>query len=491
MGTKYTKRLLGLALGLCIAPAGVHSQTNYVPAGSAAYSSPDPDQPGDSILTIKKRVDEVNVLFIATDKRGKFVRNLNQADFAILDDHKPPQTIVNFRRETDLPIELGLLVDTSGSVHGRFDFEQDAAVSFLNHTVRANFDRAFVMGFSTHGKVTQDFTDNVRLLETGVHSLHNGGGTALYDAIYRACKDKLVKDPSGRPSRRAIVVLSDGEDNQSDVTREQAIEMAQRAEVIIYAISTDDSGLILRGDKSMQLLADATGGKAFFPYKMKDVTRAFSAIEDELRSQYVVSYRPADFDADGRYRAIEITSLKKRPASSRPARLLRPSSVVRTLPARVVDHVLLPPSTSFPVLQSKQCGRKFPSPFCKPGLGFTNDFSPAVALRSCSSSRLRQRVRADETGQETNPGQGQAISDDPDGTVGCATCRASLAIDSGTEAGGRTQSPIPERATDNPGRKFHLRRYPPRGAPADWRRSRPAVQCHGTRGSQSRPWAFT
>jgi VWFA-related protein len=307
MGTKYTNRLLGLVLGLCLVPSGLHSQNNYLPAGAAAAA----DQPTDSILTIKKRVDEVNVLFIATDKRGKFVRNLNQGDFAILDDHKPPQTIVNFRRETDLPIELGLLVDTSGSVNGRFDFEQEAAVNFLNHTVRANFDRAFVMGFSTHGKIAQDFTDNVRLLEVGVHSLHNGGGTALYDAIYRACKDKLVKDPDGKPERRAIVVLSDGEDNQSEVSREQAIEMAQRAEVIIYAISTDDSGLILRGDKSMQVLADATGGKAFFPFKMKDVTHAFSAIEEELRSQYVVSYRPADFDADGRFRAIEITSLKK------------------------------------------------------------------------------------------------------------------------------------------------------------------------------------
>jgi Ca-activated chloride channel family protein len=310
LGTKYTKRLLGLVLGVCIAPAGLLGQNNYLPAGNS-YSSVAADQPTDSILTIKKRVDEVNVLFIATDKRGKFVRNLNQNDFAILDDHKPPQSIVNFRRETDLPIEVGLLIDTSGSVHSRFEFEQQAAVSFLQHTLRVNFDRAFIMGFATHGKVSQDFTDNIHLLETGVHSLQNGGGTALYDAIYRACRDKLVKDADGKPERRAIIVLSDGEDNQSDVSKAQAIEMAQRAEVIIYAISTDDSGLILRGDKSLQQLADATGGKAFFPYKIKDVTRAFSSIEDELRSQYVVSYHPADFDADGRYRAIEITSLKK------------------------------------------------------------------------------------------------------------------------------------------------------------------------------------
>ena len=181
----------------------VRAQSPYVAASSVALpeaSASTGSDPSDSILTIKKRVSEVNVLFIATDHHGKFVRNLNQGDFTILDDHKPPQAIVNFRRETDLPLELGLLVDTSGSVHSRFDFEQEAAVSFLQHTLRANFDKAFVMGFSSHSQVTQEFTDNVRLLETGVRSLRNGGGTAMYDAIYRACREKLSKErrrPSG------------------------------------------------------------------------------------------------------------------------------------------------------------------------------------------------------------------------------------------------------------------------------------------------------
>src|SRR6266516_1929906 len=214
-------------------------------------------------------------------------------------------------RGTDLPIELGLLLDTSGSVRSRFDFEEEAAISFLQHTLRPKFHRAFVMGFNGHSQIAQDFTDNVQLLEAGVHGLQNGGGTALYDAIYRASRDKLLKDKSDRPVRHAIVILSDGEDNQSDVSRAQAIEMAQRAEVIIYAISTDDSVLILRGDKVLQQLADATGGRAFFPFKTKDIKSSFSAIEDELRSQYVVSYRPANFDADGRYRSIEIIALKK------------------------------------------------------------------------------------------------------------------------------------------------------------------------------------
>lgn len=283
------------------------SASGYAAAVAITDGANSTDEP---ILTIKKRVDEVNVLFIATDRHGKFVRNLNQADFSILDDHKPVQSIVNFRRETDLPIQMGLLVDMSASVHGRFDFEKEAATGFLQHVVRPGYDKAFVVGFNKTSRLTQDFTDQVSLLSAGVQKLNGGGGTALYDAIYKACQDKL-SERYDHPVRKAIIVISDGEDNQSEVTRAQAIEMAQRSEVLIYAISTDDSGLILRGDKVLEDLASATGGRAFFPFKMKDITRSFAAIEDELRSQYAVSYRPSDFDADGRYRSIEITALKK------------------------------------------------------------------------------------------------------------------------------------------------------------------------------------
>src|SRR5262249_32941526 len=151
----------------------------------------------------------------------------NQSDFAILDDHKPVQSIVNFRRETDLPIQMGLLVDVSASVHGRFDFEKEAATGFLQHILRPGYDKAFVVGFNKSSHVTQDFTDNVQLLSAGVHELNDGGGTALYDAIYQACKQKL-HERFDHPVRKAIIVLSDGEDNQSEVTRAQAIEMAQR-----------------------------------------------------------------------------------------------------------------------------------------------------------------------------------------------------------------------------------------------------------------------
>jgi Ca-activated chloride channel family protein len=309
--------LCAAAVILALPLSGFAQSNSYVAAssnfavevGSAATTATDTaDEP---LLTIKKRVDEVNVLFIATDRHGKFVRNLNQNDFSILDDHKPVQSILNFRRETDLPIEMGLLMDVSGSVQGRFGFEKDAAIGFLQHIIRPSYDRAFVVGFNKESHLTQDFTDKVPLLAGGVQRLHNGGGTALYDAIYKACKDKLLRETSEHPIRKAIVIVSDGEDNQSEYTRAQAIEMAQRAEVLIYAISTDDSGLILRGDKVLEDLASATGGRAFFPYKMKDITHSFAAIEDELRSQYSVSYKLPDFDADGRYHSIEITALKK------------------------------------------------------------------------------------------------------------------------------------------------------------------------------------
>jgi len=304
--------VLGLSM-LASAQTGAHVvAASAVAMNAGTVNSADNNyEADDSIITIKKRVDEVNVLFIATDRHGKFVRNLNQTDFSIFDDHKPVESILNFRRETDLPIELGLLVDVSGSVQGRFGFEKDAATGFLQHLIRPGFDRAFVVGFNKESRLTQDFTDKVPMLAAGVQRLSNGGGTALYDAIYKACKEKLLHDSSDHPIRKAIVVLSDGEDNQSEHTRAQAIEMAQRAEVLIYAISTDDSGLILRGDKVLDDLASATGGRAFFPYKMKDITHSFAAIEDELRSQYSVLYKPSDFDADGRYRAIQITALKK------------------------------------------------------------------------------------------------------------------------------------------------------------------------------------
>lgn len=287
------------------------------PADTAKPNAPtgtnsDAEDESESVTTIHKLVQEVNVVFTVSDKHGRFVKDLKESDFKVLDDKKPPTQIVNFRSETDLPLRVGLLVDASNSVRDRFRFEQDSAIEFLNEIIRPRFDRAFVIGFDTTPEVTQDFTDNTEYLSKGVRALRPGGGTALYDAVYFACRDKLLKAPQTGPTRKAIILLSDGEDNQSRVTREEAIEMAQRAEVIVYTISTNVSGVKMRGDKVLERIAEATGGRAFFPFRIQDVSNAFSEIQDELRSQYVLAYKPADFIADGHFRSIDIVAADRK-----------------------------------------------------------------------------------------------------------------------------------------------------------------------------------
>ena len=284
--------------------------TSPAPASSATTPDLTKDSDDQPLETIRKRVDEVNVIFTVTDKHGRYIKDLRKDDFAVKDDNKPAQSVLSFRSETDLPLRVGLLVDASNSIRDRFKFEQEAAIEFLNQIVRPKSDRAFVIGFDTTPEVTQDFTDSTQKLSQGVRMLRAGGGTALYDALYFACRDKLMKaEQPGESVRRAIILLSDGDDNQSRVTREEAIEMAQRAEVIVYTISTNVSGVKLRGDKVLERISDATGGRAFFPFKIQDVANAFSEIQDELRSQYALGYKPADLRPDGRYHSIEIDAL--------------------------------------------------------------------------------------------------------------------------------------------------------------------------------------
>jgi Ca-activated chloride channel homolog len=291
-------------------PGPASSSSTALPVGPATPPSSESDDV--PLTTITKRVDEVNVVFTVTDKRGKFVKDLKQKDFQVMDDSRQG-TIRSFRSETNLPLRVGLLIDASNSVRDRFKFEQEAAIEFLNQIIRANFDGAFVIGFDTTPEVTQDFTDNTEALAKGVHMLRPGGGTAMYDAIYYACRDKLMAyDKSTVATRRAIILLSDGEDNQSRVSREEALEMAQKAEVIIYAISTNTSGMKLRGDKVLEYFADQTGGRAFFPFKIQEVSDAFSQIQDELRSQYAISYKPSDFQFNGKYHKIDILADNKK-----------------------------------------------------------------------------------------------------------------------------------------------------------------------------------
>jgi VWFA-related protein len=299
-------------------PATPASQPPAAPAASSAPAGPSPSQAAgntdqqssgsDELARFKIGTNEVNVVFTVTDKHGRHVTDLKQGDFRITDDNKPPEEIRSFHSETNLPLQVGLLIDASNSVRDRFKFEQESAVEFLNQTIRPRYDRAFVVGFDATPEVTQDFTDNTEALAHGVHELRPGGGTALYDALYFTCRDKLLKAPQTTPSRRAIILLSDGEDNLSHVTREDAIEMAQRAEAIVYTISTNISGSKGSGDKVLERIADATGGRAFFPFQIRDVANAFSEIQSELRSQYAVAYKPADLKKDGHYRTIEIVA---------------------------------------------------------------------------------------------------------------------------------------------------------------------------------------
>jgi Ca-activated chloride channel family protein len=280
------------------------AQANTASPGKAAQDSNPPD---DATTTITKTVNEVNVVFTVTDRHGRYVKNLAKSDFSVLDDSKPAGQIRSFHNETDLPLQVGLMVDASNSVRDRFKFEQESAIEFLNQTVRPRYDKAFVVGFDVTPEVTQDFTDNTEALSRGVRALRPGGGTAMYDALYFACRDKLLKEPRNGPVRRAIILLSDGDDNMSHVTREESIEMALRAEVIVYTISTNITGGARRnGDKVLERIADATGGRAFFPFQLNDVANAFVEIQDELRSQYALSYNPADLRNDGRYHTIEI-----------------------------------------------------------------------------------------------------------------------------------------------------------------------------------------
>jgi len=261
------------------------------------------DPSGASVGTIRKRVDEV-VAFFTVTKGRKYVDNLGESDINIVDDGKPPARISQFGHQSDLPLRLGVLVDTSDSVRHRFKFEQNVTSHFLRQIIRSQTDEVFLSGFAEHSNLVQDYTDNPKQVDRGFSLLSFGGNTAMYDAVRLACR-KLAQQ-SGAKSARILVLFTDGDDNLSESTMTQAIESAQRADVSIYAISTNESGDKSTGDEVLQLLAVETGGKAFFPQGPDDIVNSFRSIRQELRSRYMVAYRPDEFIFDGRFRRIQI-----------------------------------------------------------------------------------------------------------------------------------------------------------------------------------------
>jgi VWFA-related protein len=289
------------------APNPAPAQSTTPPAGDAGSQSSDADKP----FVIS--VNEVNLIFTVTDKKGSFIPNLKQSDFALLDDQKAPLRVSSFTQQTNLPLRVGILIDSSTSIRSRFSFEQQAATEFLLQVVRSKKDRAFVMGFDSTPTITQDWTNDLDGLQTGVSKLRPGGGTAMFDAVYTACRDKLLDASRGQePVRRAMVLVSDGADNQSRAYMDDAIKMCQRAETIIYAISTNWTPSRGKGDDVLQKMAAETGGRAFFPPSVEEISVGFTSIEEELRSQYALTYTPADFKADGAFRTIYLFANDRR-----------------------------------------------------------------------------------------------------------------------------------------------------------------------------------
>lgn len=299
------KKLLSVILLLLLSPGPIASQNPRAqdsPTGNDITTTPE---------RIAVRVDLVNVLFTATDKKNRLALNLTKDDFRVFEDQKP-QDVRFFSRESNLPLRIGILIDTSNSVRDRLRFEQESAIDFLNTTLRPGKDLAYVLGFDVESQVVQDYTDDMEKLAQAVRGLQAGGGTGLYDAIYFACKEKMLFFPPPEPYlRRVMVVTGDGEDNQSVHTREEALGMAQRAEVTIFAISTNRTGASGRGDKVMKRLAEETGGRAFFPFSVRDLAANFHEIARELRSQYSLAYVSSNSAHDGTFRQISIEALEK------------------------------------------------------------------------------------------------------------------------------------------------------------------------------------
>ena len=272
------------------------------PAPDQSKSGPSPEFSSDN--TIRLDVTRVPVLFTVADKKGHFVTDLTQDEFEVV-ENKKAQRILDFSGESNLPLRLAVLIDTSNSIRERFKFQQEAATNFIETVLRPILDKGIVVSFDTSAELVADMTDDVGKLTQSIQALRPGGGTALYDAIYFACKERLQDQPPEK-FRRAMVILSDGDDNQSRYTREQALEMAQKADVVIYTISTNNLELEGGGDKVLRYFAEQTGGQVFFPFKASDLAQSFENIANELRHQYIIVYRPEPLKADGLYHNIDI-----------------------------------------------------------------------------------------------------------------------------------------------------------------------------------------
>ncbi len=264
-----------------------------------------PPPQADEPTRIQVEVTRVPMLFTVTDKKGRFITDLLKEDFEVF-ENKRRQEVAEFSAESDLPLRIALLIDTSNSIRGRFRFEQEAASEFVKSVIKTKQDKAMVVSFDTQPDLKADLVEDTNLVDKAIRELRPGGGTALYDAIYYACQDRLQRDQPSTKYRRAVIILSDGDDNNSRYTRDQALEMAQKADAVIYAISTNLSRIESDGDKVLKYLTAETGGRAFFPFKVEDLEVSFENLASELRHQYNLSYRPEPLIADGLFHPIDL-----------------------------------------------------------------------------------------------------------------------------------------------------------------------------------------
>jgi len=262
------------------------------------------------VPVLRVAADEVGIFFAVTN-HGKPVTNLTTSDITIRDDNRPPEKIRSFRNEAQLPLRLGLIIDTSESVTDRFAFEQAAAAKFLQTVVTGKDDLAFVVGVNNSVLLVQDLTADQTLTARAVGELAPGGATALWDAVAFAA-GKLTQRREEQPVARVLVVLSDGKDNSSSISLKQAIAACLRGEVMVYTVSTrdlvDESESALIGDQALATLSELTGGTTFVPGSVRKLAGSLADIQQVIRSRYLISYKPAGFHRDGRYRPIELTA---------------------------------------------------------------------------------------------------------------------------------------------------------------------------------------
>jgi len=263
-----------------------------------------------NLFTIHRAVDETAVFF-SVSRNGHPVNDLSLTDIEIRDDDQPPERILQFVPQSELPLRLGVLIDTSDSTEKRFMFEKRAAEHFVGNVLHGPSDLAFVGGFSDEVSVSQDFTSDPAMLKQGIEKLRSGGSTALFDAIYFASW-KLAAYPEEDRVAKVLLILTDGEDNSSHRSLKQTIEEAEAAGITIYTVSTAESPEVgTDADKILRMLAERSGGASFFPGRLQTLEQSLAKLRDVIRDRYFIAYKVAHFAPNGKYHRIRMSAAKK------------------------------------------------------------------------------------------------------------------------------------------------------------------------------------